>query len=355
MVRLSALWKGPDITIAETRTDSAGRFTVAIPTSKRLLQLASENSNYLNLQIMAVGSSESEPPPEDASVESERQTSLLNANAALANASYSGTSTFIALMAASTQVIHSPDSGTAAAFLAPNVALLTARSASPNGTTPCGPREYFWSDWERIGRTWEYEPVIEFHAYWDVKGEYEYGKSADSSIGVVYGYSGANWKVSGSVKTANYEGQLIRSGLVGPYYGRRITQKFEFWKERSTYSYERGCYVDRIRAIEWFAEGVTPYYDTRSRDGYDQFAYWQDRCTDGAGCISPWGPGQYFERESASGATYTTGVSAFGVGTQIVSGYSTRAKIYWQFGKSPYTHYLFSNRHPTRATVVYSW
>lgn len=314
----------------QATSDPNGHFSLTIPNSPELIALASANDGILNLEL----SGETTSRDGSTLVGTVLSTVILVYNIS------------VALGAVFVETGNS-QSG----FVLQQGNTVTLTLAEIDTYTTNASETYRCT---RIRQTVEAaDPNIvigEYHVYEDQTGWFQYGRTADSELGVGYKGGGKNWKVSGTVHMGQTRSAYVRWDR-GPFFGKQLQSNFHYIKEKidtvCESGYTRTDYV--IRATRWNS-GSAEGDDVSGWDG--TFAM-QWACS---GCALGFSPNSQFHRSATDSYTYTREIVVFTVGLSAKSGFSTNVQSHWNFGSQPWTHYLIGkDGPPTTAKIIYSW
>lgn len=330
----------PTTYLVQVKTGTDGSFSIPAPSlSPAALAQAASNDGWLNMELDA---------------------SAVNPDAAVAgangDATYLGGDAISVLVAPS--LIAAPTIGTVRGFpdngeiLLYGLAGYGTNAAQPTVSNlehkiPCLTTNCFaqpasatsinsqcGQDWYAIQNNNYMEPVGEFHTWDDMSGEYSYGKTASTNLGVAFDYnSGNGWGLGGSAymgQTSSYKGG---SGPIGARYGYQQMNEFA-WEEDESDSGCQGRSIYRIRPL-WWTGGNGQGPDVSGGDGPNN--YWSVPSQYRADVRS----GSPVDIESGTGYTYTWQVNAFGVSLNSETDYSTQVTMHWSMGTNSVQHSLF--------------
>jgi len=227
---------------------------------------------------------------------------------------------------------------------APGVSRMTsaqvADAAQTNAAAP--PCRYTVADSQQAGTV-----VGEIHKWKDTTASFSYGQTADSDIGVGVNATGNGWSLSGTVHVAQSNSATVGWGGWDPngLFGGQLQTQFQYerrhWQNAPGSTY---CGVESIVAVGWNG-GSSVGADVHQYDGH---------CDTAANRQSYKG-GSPFDRTSSRAYRYYGAVSAFGVGLDAQSGYSSSVQMHWSFGTASNTHWMCGNDGPTTtAQIVYA-
>lgn len=182
------------------------------------------------------------------------------------------------------------------------------------------------------------------NAYRDTTARFSYGRQADSDIGVGVSADGKGFSASGSVHVSNENSSAVAANVRGPY-ARRIRSDFRYGKYRKDFYTARCPDQTIVRAEEWIS-GVS---DRKQRGTINV-------CRRGDGSPSFIG-GAEFQRASKRAVTWAGGVSVFGAGLTVRSGFSRNVQISFNFGGPRNRRHILcgsGGRPPTTAKRIFS-
>ncbi len=169
---------------------------------------------------------------------------------------------------------------------------------------------------EKLGGKQAYTVIGELNnAYGDTESSFSYGASADSEIGVAVAAKGKGWDLDGSTHIGNTTSASVGKTRKGRY-AKRFYSVFRYAK----YKEIGGCLPSpryRIRAEEW--RGGLRSHKQRGTLG---------RCNPGY----PYEGGSTVTRTSKKAVSWSRGVSVFGVGLTVRSGFSKWVQTQYKFG-----------------------
>ncbi len=332
---------GTDVTVpvvASTTTAADGRYQLAVaPGDPAVAAALARNNGWVNVMIVA------EANGLQTTIETGRTTAgslgALAPSTKLSSALPSGAAWVDRNGAApSVDITLAPGR--------PGVSTLTAAQAAsaaavqPNALAP--PCTYTVTAAEQ-------DPTVvgELHKWKDTTATFSYGQTADSDIGVGVNATGNGWSLSGTVHIAQTYSATVGWGGWDPngIFGGQLRSQFRYelrhWRNAPGSTY---CGVDSIVPVSW-AGGTSVGADVHQYDGH---------CD-----TSPHGQvykgGGNLDRSSKRAYRYYGAVSAFGVGLDAQSGYSSFVHAHWDFGTQKTNHWMCGNDGDTTvAPIVYA-
>ncbi len=280
--------------VGSTSTDSSGTWTLAVPITSDMTDLAASNGGYVNFVLVA---------------SSANGYGITHVTRLLSNGQWIDTSEPTSL--------GSPAIPFASYAVGPN--------------WPCIPQITV------IATEDQYSAIGELHVAHDSTGTYTYGTHADSNFDVGISYDGNHWSLSGSYHVGNDKGAQI-SYTEGPDFGHRLTSQFHNLK----------------RKYNWFGyQGCGPAYDTYpsrwnggAQIGLDN-SYLDFNCNTSSGNTQNFGRNTSFDRSSSHAYHLSSAINLFGiVQVGVDSGYSQYVISHWSFGSGQSNHYLCGNDGP---------
>ncbi|MFN8076791.1 MAG: hypothetical protein U0Q15_15425 [Kineosporiaceae bacterium] len=189
--------------------------------------------------------------------------------------------------------------------------------------------------------------IGELHVGGDAKGNFNYGSTADSDIGVSYNY-GSGWKVSGAAHVGT--GTQTVSGWAdrGPIWRYPLKTQFTYHK----YEYITDANCGGASGSKTYYKAQVARWDGGATVGAsltNQYAY----CTTSTNRVD-YSPGTRLARSSYRAYTYDGAVAVFGASLTAKSGYSTNVDFELKFGSNP-SHLVCGNDGPpTSSSKVWS-
>jgi hypothetical protein len=203
---------------------------------------------------------------------------------------------------------------------------------------------------------YDWVPVTDMHAYWDVQVQITVDQSTTTTIGVgVHDQSdNGNWTVDGN--TSNTTGQNWTSGWYGPAFAERWDEYHLFY----AISHDDQCYAgtdswdffwDEISDQGWKSGEQTDGSDLSYLDGADQ----QQAYSNYSAPFDSDGNGGIWSKYDGQGYHFGAEIGAFGVSLGGETDWNQQVVEKWQFGYGAATHWLFGHDGtPDASQVVYS-
>jgi hypothetical protein len=181
------------------------------------------------------------------------------------------------------------------------------------------------------------------NAYRDTRSSFTYGRSADSDIGVAVAFVGGNFSIEGSTHVSNSSGARITHPARGPY-AKLVLSSFTYGKYRLDYHPDSGrCKRQdkvRVRAERWNGGVYTQPSPGRTLRVCGRHA-------------PPYYGGDEFQRDSSSAVTWSNGVTVFGIGLSVRSGFSRFVQTLFHFGGSRRKRHVLCGDGGLPATTAY--
>jgi hypothetical protein len=187
--------------------------------------------------------------------------------------------------------------------------------------------------------------VGELHTPADSSATFTYGQSADSDVSVGVSADGVHWSLSGTEHVGTSRSNSFTAPL-GASSGRLITSGFEYTSGTWKWSIVGGLCGNKysVRPGTWDGGGNFGA-DVSSLDNH---------CKAGTKNTQDLGPGYTWSTGTEAAHTFDGGVSVFGVGLGVRSGFSRNVQAHWVMGRSAH-HYLCGSDGPTTtASRIYA-
>ncbi len=182
------------------------------------------------------------------------------------------------------------------------------------------------------------------NAYRDTTASFSYGSQADSDIGVGVAAAGSGFSIDGSVHVSTDNSATVSRSRRGPY-GRRVLSSFRYGKYRKQFRTARCPTQTIVKAEEWNG-GL---YDRKQRKTLGVCPR-PPRST-------PYYGRDRFHRASKRAVTWAGGVSVFGAGLTVRSGFSRNVQTTFEFGGSTRRLHVLcgsGGQPPTKAKRIFS-
>lgn len=268
---------------------------------------------------------------------------------AAANGGYVNFVAFIGTPTGGTGVVYFSRQLTAMGLWAGTDGTLQESSVPLNGLPPSDPGGQCQYGIFIINQSDSYSDMAELHVAKDTTATYTYGQSADTNFDVGVN-TGSGWGLSGATHVGNSQSASIswtRSVGSSGGFGHRLQSNY--------HSIERKI----VQFLPWDPCQTT--YDAKTTAWNGGATVGQDNSQYDYNCInSPYqniyANGTTFNRSSNKAAHFTFALNLFGlVWIGADSGYSTSAKVSYQFGNGQSQHMICGNDdYPVRAHRIFA-